>query len=176
MSSIVIESENIQSLEQETNQFLDDHMEELYNTWVIPEVKRMAEAMLLPSEFVDSIRFEKTGQNQGKVINDFGVPDLPLAVWFNYGTKRFYPITPKVQHPEGASPRATRDTEDVGEGHIQHPSVLHWVDESGKDHFRKKVIHPGFPKTLAMEFGVNEGKKKLMTVLPNIIAESDLVI
>jgi hypothetical protein len=172
--AIVLENpQELSTFKQRVNDFVDENMESMFDGIVIPETKRMASAMMLPTGFIESIRFEKTGYLKGKVIDDFGAPDLPLAVWFNYGTKRNYPITPKVEHPEGASPRAARDLEPIGDGHVSHPSVLHWVDESGKDHFARKVIHPGFPKTLAVEFGVQQGKKKLIEMLPKIL-ESEL--
>ena len=143
------------------NQFLDQKMDYYYNKFVIPECQRLALAANLPMGFVTGFEFRKTGFCQGKVVNTFGNKDEPLAKWYNYGTKRYYRIAPKVEHPPGG-PRAARDVEDVGEGHIQHPSVLHWKDpETGEDVYRPEVIHPGFPRTEILEIGVQEGLKIL---------------
>ncbi len=160
--------QKLRDLEVQTNDLIDQNMEAWFNEIVIPEAKRFATAMFLPQDFIEAIEFRKTGKNSGRVVNNFGGPDVPLAVWFNYGTKRNYDIRPKVEHPEG-SVRAARDREDVGEGHVQHPTMLHWIDEYGQEHFAKVVVHPGFPQTLAMQFGVEQGKKRLISKLPQLI-------
>jgi hypothetical protein len=150
------------NVKTQVNDFLDSRMEYYYDKFVIPEVKAVARAANLPEAFVESFEFRKTGRNKGKVVNTLGTKDEPLAKWFNYGTKRNYPIEPKVKHPEGTE-RAARDADEVGDGQVQHPTVLHWIDpNTGEDRFASIVIHPGFPKTEAMEIGVRLGMKTLI--------------
>jgi hypothetical protein len=151
----------------EINDFIDDNMEANYNRFVIPEIKAISRAANAPEAFTESFYFLKTGKNAGKIINTLGTKQKPLAKWFNYGTKRNYPITPKVQHPQG-TPRAEREKEDIGGGHVSEPSVLHWIDpQTGKDMFREIVIHPGQPRTLAMEIGLRIGQKRLIAEVKN---------
>ena len=33
------------------------------------------------------IKFVRTGTNEGEIINTWGTQSLPLALWFNYGTR-----------------------------------------------------------------------------------------
>ena len=175
MSSLASPSELRQQMDKKHKQvenILDSRMESLFNNVVIPEMKRVAAAMLLPDKFIEGISFVKKGRNAGSVINTFGGADLPLAAWFNYGTKRNYKIEPKVKHPAGAK-RAERDKEDIGGGSVSHPTVLHWKGSGGKDFFAKSVIHPGFPKTLAMEFGLGQGITMLKNKIPEIIKEEE---
>ena len=153
------------------NMELDDQMEHFFNTIIIPECKAMARAANTPKEFEDGFKFVKTGRNAGKVINTFGSPELPLAKFFNYGTKKNYLIEPKVQHPKG-SVRAERDKDIVGDDNeVVHPSVLKIPMPDGSFIFRAWVIHPGFVKSLAMEKGVQVGTKRLIEVSSKHIME-----
>ena len=176
-SSTTTSAQNIrrkmQDHKQSIDDFLNSNMESLFNQFVIPEIKRMASAMFLPDAFIEGIAFVKGGNNAGSVVNTFGGADLPLARWFNYGTKRNYLIEPKVTQPFG-SVRADRDKDDVGKNstdkkQVVHPSVLHWKGAGGENVFARRVIHPGFPKTLAMEFGLAQGIKILEKQLPEIL-------
>jgi hypothetical protein len=148
------------------NEELDTKMEQYFNDIVIPEIQAFSRSLNLPEDFVRGFEFVKTGRNRGKIINTFGSKELPLAKFFNYGTKRGYEITPKVQHPTGAL-RASRDKDSVGEEHVQHPTVLHWVDQSGRDVFLPSTTHPGFAKTMAMENGYSQAIKNLIPVISN---------
>lgn len=152
---------------------LDAQMETLFNSIIIPECKAMARAANAPQEFIDGFKFVKTGRNHGKVINTFGSPDVPLAKWWNYGTKKNYLIEPKVQHPRDAE-RAPRDIEQVGDDDeikVVHPSMLKITLPDGSVIFRPAAIHPGIEKSLAMERGVEVGRNKLIQTASTHIME-----
>ncbi len=152
------------------NTFLDNKMEDYYNRYVIPEIKAIGRAANAPEAFIESFKFVKTGRGRGKIINTLGSKELPLAKWFNYGTKRNYLIETKVKHPKGAR-RAEREKEDIGGGHVSEPMTLHYVDDNGVDHFPETVIHPGQPKTLVMEKGVTSGSKQLVSIVEKDVKE-----
>lgn len=166
----MVTTDTSENLEQKVNQIINDNMEEWFKTIVIPEAKRMSEAMNLPEKFTSAIQYRQLGKGKGQVVNNFGSPDVPLAIFFNYGTKRNYVIEPKVKHAK-IRPRAPRDTEKVGDNSVVHPEALHWIAPTGEHVFRKRVIHPGFPKTLAMQFGVEQGKNRLIQLLPSLIED-----
>jgi len=69
------------------NQIIDENMEFLVNTYMIPELRSVALSSNLPDGFVIGIKFVKTGTNEGKIINTWGTEEKPLALWFNYGTR-----------------------------------------------------------------------------------------
>ena len=126
----------LQNLKPQTQEYLDDNMQSLYEKHVIPEVKSIAMAMNLPRKFIDGIKFVKTGKNEGKVINTWGTPNKPLARWFNYGTKAHFIA------PIGAL-------------------SLHWITKEGRDAYSKGHMVSGLPKTNAMEIGIEQGMNRL---------------
>ncbi len=132
--------DKLEELEDTTNDYLDSNMEAWYDEFIVEEIKRIATAMNLPQKFVDGVAFVKTGKNEGKVINTWGTQEKPLAKWFNDGTTN-YDISSTGDWP------------------------LHWVSASGDDVYvstkNKPVHHPGFPKTQAMEIGIQIGQKEL---------------
>lgn len=122
---------------------LDENMTFLVNTYMIPEIQSVAKAANVPKGFVDGIKFVKTDTNKGNIINTWGSEELPLALWFNYGTK---------------------DHGSLGDW------PLHWKDKTtGKDIYAMYVR--GVPKTLAMEIGIQMGEKKLKQEIPRYIEE-----
>ncbi len=128
--------EKLENVEPNTQEYLDDNMQSLYEKHVIPEVKSIAMAMNLPRKFIDGIKFVKTGKNEGKVINTWGTPNKPLARWFNYGTKSHFIA------PIGAL-------------------SLHWITKEGAHAFSKGHMVRGLPKTNAMEIGIDVGMARL---------------
>lgn len=123
------------------NRILDENMSFLVNSYLIPELRAVAMSSNLPDGFVIGIKFVKTGDNEGKIINTWGTEDLPLALWFNYGTK---------------------DHGSLGNW------ALHWKDKTtGKDIYAMYVR--GVPKTLAMEIGMEIGEKRLKSEVPRFI-------
>ena len=123
------------------NQILDTNMEFYMDTYMIPEVKRAAQAANVPEGFVLGIAFVRTGDNEGEIINTWGSEDLPLAKWFNYGTKD--------HGSKGNWP-------------------LRWRSKkTGVEIFAQYVR--GVPKTLAMEKGIELGMEKLQQEVPKFI-------
>jgi hypothetical protein len=123
------------------DQILDENMEFLMNTHMIPEVKSAARAAGVPAGFVDGIKFVRTGNNEGEIVNVWGNEELPLALWFNYGTK---------------------DHGSLGNW------PLHWKSKvTGKDIFAMYVR--GVPKTNAMEVGIELGTKRLIQEVPKFV-------
>lgn len=121
--------------------FLNENMVEIMNTWMIPEVKGAARAANVPEGFVDGIHFVKTGDNEGEIINNWGTEELPLALWFNYGTK---------------------DHGSLGNW------PLHWKSKTtGKDIYAMYVR--GIKRTNAMETGIELGKKRLIIEVPRFV-------
>ena len=128
---------------EEVQTVLNENMEFMMNTYVIPEMKRVAFAANLPKPFADNIKFVQTDEDAGKIVNTWGSDELPLAIWFNYGTKDHGSL--------GTWP-------------------LHWKDKvTGKDIYAMWVR--GVPRTLAMEIGWELGKKRLKQEGPKFIEE-----
>ena len=126
---------------KKVNKILDENMEYLVNEHVIPELRAVGFASNVPPDFVIHIAFKKTGENRGEIINTWGNEKLPLALWFNYGTKDHGSL--------GWWP-------------------LHWKDKTtGKDIYAMWVR--GVPKTLVMETGIDLGLKKLRAAVPKFI-------
>lgn len=123
------------------NQILNENMVFIMDTYFIPEVKAAARASGVPQGFVDGIKFVQTDDNKGKIINTWGTQEKPFALWFNYGTK-------------------------------DHGSLgnwpLHWTDKTtGEDIYAMYVR--GVPKTMAMETGIELGKKRLIAEVPRFV-------
>lgn len=124
------------------DQMLDENLEYLMNTYMIPEVKSAARAANVPQKFVDGIKFVRTGNNEGDVVNVWGTREKPLALWFNYGTK-----------DHGA----------LGNW------ALHWKNAAGDDIYAMFVR--GVPRTEAMEIGIQLGIKRLIQEVPRFVEE-----
>lgn len=125
----------------EINQILDENMEFLINLYMVPEIKRVAMSANIPRGFVEGVVFVKTGNNEGLMGNTWGSEELPLAKWFNYGT---------------------RDHGSKGNW------PLHWKSKNtGKDIYAMWVR--GVPKTLAMEIGMALGHQRLMNQAPKFV-------
>ena len=128
------------------------------------EIKRHAEAANLPKEYMKGLTLTlvETGQSRQKwqITNTWkGKRGEPLASWFERGTKRNYPIIPRIHQP----PKTKREKERTPK--YAKPStgasLLHWERPSGQHHYRAKVIHPGQPRSDAMKKGFIAGKARL---------------
>jgi len=124
----------------QVNQILDENMIFLINSIMIPEIRAVAMASNVPDGFVTGIKFIKTGDNEGEIINTWGTKELPLAKWFNYGT---------------------RDHGSLGNW------PLHWKGKGGEDIYAMYVR--GVPKTLVMETGIQIGTQKLREQVPTFV-------
>lgn len=140
-SSTLQISRKKQAAKKIVDQILDENMEYLMNTYMIPELRSVALAANIPDGFIIGIKFIRTGTNGGDIINTWGTEEKPLALWFNYGT---------------------RDHGALGNW------PLHWKDKiTGKDIYAKYVR--GIPKTEAMEAGIAIGTKKLIEAVPSFV-------
>ena len=74
----------------EADSILDDFMEPLVNATIIREIQVLCDAANIPEGFKSGVKFVRTSPNTGEVINTWGTPEKPLAIWFNYGTKRHW--------------------------------------------------------------------------------------
>ena len=132
-----------QAAESIVNEILNENMEFLMNTYMVPEVKRAAQAANVPEGFVLGITFVRTGSNEGEVINTWGSDDLPLAKWFNYGT---------------------RDHGSKGNWPLRWRSK-----QTGVEIFAQYVR--GVPQTLAMEIGIILGTNRLKQEVPRFVED-----
>lgn len=148
---------------QEINKILDENMEEWFNGIVIPEIKRMATAMNLPKGFIDGIIFIKKGDNRGGIANTWGSKKKPLAKWFNYGT---------VDHWIQAFLKKVLSWVSKGPMSGNNASAINFTgagNEGGRRFFSKGHYVSGLQRTEAMEFGIRQGKKQLISQLPKLI-------
>lgn len=144
-----------QDIQHAVENFVKSNLKKWAELEVLPEAISAAAASGLPRKFINNIRIaEENGEV--KLTNDWlgvnyhtGVKDVPLAYIFEYGTKRNYPIVPvyaKALHWREA---------------IKSISILGTPGTDTIDHFAQRVIHPGFPPSLAMQQGWERGMKRL---------------
>ena len=138
-----------EEIRKNIDKILNDYMEPLVNSTIIFQIKAVAQAANLPQGFVDGVKFVKTKDNAGEVINTWGSKEKPLARWFNYGTNRHWiePKNAKVLAWKGKSG--------------SHGNAIYFQGESkeGDMLYSKGHYVSGVPKTEVMEIGFNLGKK-----------------
>ena len=137
---------------------------ELIESTIIDEMKRHARAAKLPKKFIEGIKLENVAASRGRtkwrIYNDWEGPlGEPLASWFERGTKRNYPIIPRMDQPKKT--KRERERTPKYEKPSTGASYLHWERPEGKHNFRKRVIHPGQPAHKAMEQGMAVGRVRL---------------
>ena len=161
----------LEAVEKNTNKYLNSNMRKLFNSIVIPEMKSIATAMNLPKDFVDGIKFRKTGENTGEVVNTWGGTynssgqfAAPLALWFNYGTARHW-IQPKT--PGGTLSWI------AGGGNNANAIYFQGGAKEGQRMYSKGHYVSGLPRTEAMETGLARGMKLLKEKIDRE-AEGDL--
>ena len=143
--------------------YIADVLRRLFERYVLNEAQSLAAAAGLPDKWIEGLEVAEVGWNEFHLVNTFaGEFGEPLAQWFEEGTKRNYPITPKVEHAD-VGQYTDRDLEEMEHGdHTirQHPPVLAW-HRDGEWHFRRKVIHPGIEGAWVMKRAVEEGTPKV---------------
>ena len=82
-------------LKEKINNILDAYMQQLFDEYIVTEIRVISAAGNLPKHFIDGVKFIKTGKNEGEVVNTWGSKEKPLAKWFNYGTITHW-IEPKT--------------------------------------------------------------------------------
>ena len=130
-------------------EFMDSVFVDIAKITLVISCITISRAAGMSSEYIDHIKFEKTGFLQGKIINDYSKPskdatsqDIPLALYFENGT------TDHFVEPRSAD----------GGG------VLHW-QKDGKDYFSKGHIVKGIKPLRIMENGVNFGLDEFQNIL-----------
>ena len=130
---------------------LDDYMEPLINSTIIAEIKTLSDAANLPKSFKEHVKFVKTSKNRGDIVNTWGTTQKPLAIFFNYGTKRHWiePVNAKALAWSATAGRNANAIYFRGEA------------KAGDTLFSKGHYVSGVPKTEVMERGFEIGKKRL---------------
>lgn len=147
-----------EEVRKEIDEILDDFMEPLVNFTIITEIKAIAQAANIPQGFIDGVKFVKTGNNKGDVINTWQKDGKPLAIWFNYGTTKHW-IEPK--------PGGVLAWEGGGGSHAT--AIYFQGEKSAGTKFSKGHYVSGVPRTNAMERGFEIGKKKMAIEAGKII-------
>ena len=155
-----------EDLKVQINNILDAYMEDLFNEYIIDEIRIIAAAANMPRHFIAGVKFVKTGKNEGEVINTWGTKDEPLAKWFNYGTAQHWiePLDPDGVLVFPAS------------GGINASAIFfQGGQQAGDTMFSKGHYVSGVPRTEVMEIGYRVGSKRL-SVEAGKIVEKELEI
>jgi len=134
----------VKSLVPKTQEYLEEHGDELVSKYVITEIKSIAQAMNMPQGFVDGVGFVRVDRNTFEIVNRWGTKEKPLALWFNNGTRAHGP---------------------------KHANVLHWVDKVTGKHIYAKWVR-GVPTTHAMQRGILFGMARLKSHISPEIKEN----
>jgi len=149
-----------EDLRNKINEILDVNMQNLFDDYVVDEIRVLAAAANIPRHFIEGVKFVKTGKNQGEIINTWGTKDEPLAVYFNYGTVDHW-IEPK--NPDGvlAFPASS--------GRNASAIFFQGGAKAGDTLFSKGHYVSGVPRTEAMEIGYKIGSARLAEEASKII-------
>ena len=150
-----------EEIRKEIDKILDGYMESLVNGTIIAQIKSVAQAANLPQGFIDGVKFVKTKDNAGEVINTWGSKDKPLARWFNYGTTRHWiePKNGKVLAWKGKS------------GSHAQAIYFQGTSKEGDMLYSKGHYVSGVPRTEAMEIGFTLGKKLMAREAAKIVEQ-----
>ncbi len=141
-----------EDLRNQINEILDANMEQLFNDFVVDEIRVIAAAANMPRHFIDGVKFVKTGKNEGEIINTWGSKDEPLAKWFNYGTTMHW-IEPKDADGVLAFPAT---------GGRNASAIFYQSGATeGDTMFSKGHYVSGVPRTEVMEIGYKVGSANL---------------
>lgn len=153
----------LDATEDEVNKILDHNMADWFEQFVVAEVKRVSIAMNMPNGFIEGIGFLKKGENYGSIVNTWGSEQKPLAKWFNWGT---------VDHWVQAIFAKALSWISKGAAAGKNPSAINFQsssDKAGERRFSMGHYVSGLQRKEAMEFGIEQGKKRLITQLPKLI-------
>ena len=150
-----------EEIRKEIDKILDGYMESLVNGTIIAQIKSVAQAANLPQGFIDGVKFVKTKDNAGEVINTWGSKEKPLARWFNYGTTRHWiePKNAKVLAWKGKS------------GSHAQAIYFQGTSKEGDMLYSRGHYVSGVPRTEAMEIGFNLGKKLMAREAAKIVEQ-----
>jgi len=147
-------------LKEQINNILDAYMKELFNDYIVDEIRIIAAAANMPKHFIAGVKFVKTGRNEGEIINTWGSQEEPLAKWFNYGTSQHW-IEPL--DPDGvlAFPAVS--------GRNASAIFFQGGAKEGDTMFSKGHYVSGVPRTEVMEIGYRIGSKRLAVEAGKIV-------
>lgn len=143
--------QDLEKLEPTTRQYLIENLDDLMTDFVVFEVVAAAKASNLPLEFIGGIKWKRTGELTGRIINTWGTADKPLAKWFNDGTPDHW-IAPLKEGGVLAFPATFG----------RHASAIFFMGDAkqGATLFSKGHYVSGLDKTEAMERGIANGMKR----------------
>jgi len=148
-----------EEVRKEIDKILNDFMEPLMNATIVAEIKAIADAANMPQGFKDGVKFVRTDNNKGQIINTWGTDEKPLARYFNYGTTMHWiePVTAKALAFPGTSGR--------------NATAIYFQGEKtpAGTMFSKGHYVSGVPRTEAMEIGFRTGKKRLAEEAAKIV-------
>jgi hypothetical protein len=141
-----------EDLRNQINEILNANMEDLFNEYVVDEIRIIAAAANMPRHFIDGVKFVKTGKNEGEIINTWGTKAEPLAKWFNYGTTTHW-IEPL--DPDGVLAFPATG------GRNASAIFFQGGQPTGDTMFSKGHYVAGVPRTEVMEIGYKIGSQRL---------------
>jgi len=148
--------QDIIQLEPTTKLYIAENLDELAEDNLVFEVKAAAKASNLPLEFIDGIKWRRTGELSGKIVNTWGTEEKPLAKWFNDGTPDHWiePLTPGGVLVFEAT---------FG----KNASAIFFMgdEEQGRLIYSKGHYVSGLEKTEAMERGITIGWQRFKSVV-----------
>ena len=144
--------QDIEKLEPVTKEYLVENLDSLMKEFVVFEIIAAAKASNLPLEFIAGIKWKRTGDLSGKIVNTWGTAEKPLAKWFNDGTPDHW-IAPRKEGGVLAW-EATFG---------RHAKAIFFMGDAKKGQmlFSKGHYVSGLDKTEVMERGINTGMKRL---------------
>ncbi len=155
--------QDLERLEPTTREYLIENLDSLMDEFVVFEVVAAAKASNLPLEFIAGIKWKRTGDLSGRIVNTWGTADKPLAKWFNDGTPDHWiePLTPGgVLAWEATFGRHAKAIFFMGDA------------QEGQMLFSKGHFVSGLEKTEVMQRGINNGMKRLKPAILKNTKES----
>jgi len=148
--------DDIENLESVTRDYLVKNLDAIMIDFVVFEAVAAAKASNLPLEFIDGIKWKRTGRLSGKIINSWGSADKPLAKWFENGTPDHWiePLSPGG---------VLAWTATFG----RNASAIFFMGSKkvGQTLFSKGHYVTGIPKSEAMTRGIAAGFKRAKTAI-----------
>ncbi len=151
-----------EDLRIQINNILDTYMVELFETFVVQEIRVIGAAANVPKPFIDGVKFIKTGKNEGEIVNVWGTKEVPLAIYFNYGTVDHW-IEPLTEDGVLAFPASG--------GRNASAVFFQGGAKAGDTMFSKGHYVSGVPKTEIMEIGYAIGSKRMAVEAAKIVEE-----
>ena len=126
---------------QRTNKFIDDHIVEWTEEEIAEPIRETARSLQLSQRVQDAIYVEKADFMKAEVVFDLQIDGVDVSDLLENGFR------PHEIHAKGKE--------------MGGADWLRWYDESGRIHFARKVMHPGFEGYHFMENGVAENEQFL---------------